>query len=333
MTQLGTRNWELGTFLPRLLLAALLAFGSEVLAWTNPVAHTQLDWLLRIPAYLILSAFLLDLIARYRVRDLFGVLVLAGIYALLYALVINPVYAFSDIPRTLVTRVMGAQALIAAEMIGLFLALAGGANRRAGRRLLVGSVVVGLAWGLWVRWWPEAEGYPLVSSLTMLAYGVAGLGLIGAALFLAARRSQDVVPNHLRLSRVQWGIAFLGLLALLVIQVFRGGVDGGGVFLSALILALCGVIVWFRGRAKGETLLDGRIPVQPAPVSTLIPALILFFAAAIATYNLPFIQVGAVTSLTFIGLGFTAYGLAWLPTISLVLGARSYLRQASQRQL
>src|SRR5512134_3791736 len=109
----------------RLLLAALLAYGSEVLVWTNPPGRPLLEWLLFAPGYLVLASILLDFVVRYRVRDLFGVLILAGFYSLSAALLLNPESMLIDMPRTLVTRVMGAHGLLAAEMIGLFLALTG----------------------------------------------------------------------------------------------------------------------------------------------------------------------------------------------------------------
>jgi hypothetical protein len=320
-------------FTPRLLLAALLFFGSEVLAWTNPLGHSLLDWLILIPGYLILASILLDLTVRYRVRDLFGGLVLAGIYALLYALLLNPAYAFTDTARTLVTRVMGAQGLISAEMLGLFLLLTGGLGRRAHRLLLVGCLIVGLAWGIWVRWWPPDEGLEQVSLVTMLAYGVGGLALIAALLAYAAPRTAALTPDFMRLSRVGWGACVLLLVAVFVFRLLQGAIDTTALVLTPLILLICWAILWYRERAKGRSLLDGHIPIQaPPPLKWLLP-LVVFFAAAILTYNLPLIQVEQANQLTLIGVGFTAYGLAWLPTVSLVLGARGYLKQMSQRQL
>jgi hypothetical protein len=48
---------------------------------------------------------------------------------------------------------------------------------------------------------------------------------------------------------------------------------------------------------------------------------------------LPAIQLGTLTPFTLIGLGFTAYGLAWLPTVSVYLGFSTYLRQIEARRL
>ncbi len=65
-----------------ILLALLLMFGSEILVWTNPPGRPLLQWLLLIPGYLALSAVLLDFTVRYRVRDVFGALLLTGVYSL-----------------------------------------------------------------------------------------------------------------------------------------------------------------------------------------------------------------------------------------------------------
>jgi hypothetical protein len=93
----------------RLLLALLFALMSEVAVWRDPSARAALDLLL-IPAYLILATLVLDLAARYRVRDGFGVLLLAGIYALLNALSPNPALMGAN-PATLAAQVLGTQAL------------------------------------------------------------------------------------------------------------------------------------------------------------------------------------------------------------------------------
>ena len=58
------------TLFVRLLLAVLLAFGSEVLLWTNPTGRSVLEWLVLLPGYFVLSTALLDLMLRYTRRTL-----------------------------------------------------------------------------------------------------------------------------------------------------------------------------------------------------------------------------------------------------------------------
>lgn len=349
-----------------ILLALLLAFGSEILVWTNPVGRPLLEWVLLIPGYLALSAVLLDFIVRYRVRDLFGALLLTGIYALAGALVLNPASTLNDMPRTLVTRIMGAHALIAAEMVGLFLVLTG--SKSTNRNLLIGCAVVGLAWGIWVKHWPQEEGYSAVSLTTMLAFGAGGIALIVVYLYVVLPRWQgtpfktspynplsvdsdgatspvilrgkvgsptvsDDSLNVLLLTRRDWMIIIAALAVLLVVRLLQGQVIGAGLILCPLLMVLCWGILWFRERKRGDTLLDGRLPIRPMALSYLILAAGLFLAVGIFAYNLPDIQFGTITPFTLIGLGFTAYGLAWLPTVSLVLGVQGYLRQLATRKM
>ncbi len=321
-------SWSL-----RLLLAAALAFGSEILIWTNPPGRTLADVLLLIPGYLILGAMLLDFIVRYRTRDLFGVLVLAGFYSLAAALALNPASTLNELPRTLVTRVMGAHALLAAEMIGLLLALTGGAAPRRRRTLLIGSVFVGLAWGMWVRWWPADAGLPDVPLLTMLLYGAGGVALLAGLLIMARRSTRDLTPDALRLSVRGWVVIVVVLSALIIVRLLNRELTPDALLLVALLLALSWAILWFRGRTKGRTLLDGCVPVQTPTLVTLLSALAIFTGVAIFAYNLPRIQLGEVYQLTLITLGFTAYGLAWLPSVSLILGAQAYIRQIQTRKM
>lgn len=326
-----------------LLLALLLMFGSEILVWTNPVGRPIWEWLLLIPGYLALSAVLLDFIVRYRIRDIFGALLLTGIYSLSAALILNPSSTLNDLPRTLVTRVMGGHALIAAEMIGLYLVLTGGGGQSR-RNLWIGCVIVGMAWGIWVKNWPLDEGFGAVSLPVMLAFGVGGIALIVVYLYGVLPRISVLTtaitnsePNDplsiLLLNRRGWLIMAAVLGVLLAVRLLQGQLSNIGLLLCPVLLVLCWGILWFRGRKRGDTLLDGRVPVRPLGLSNFLVAAVLFLGVAILAYNLPDVKFGTLTPFTLIGLGFTAYGLAWLPTVSLVLGVQGYLRQLATRRM
>lgn len=320
------------SYLPRLLLAALLLFGSEILFWLNPDGRPIADWLLLIPGYIVISALLLDLLARFRVRDLFGALILTGLYGLLASLLLNPQTAFADMPRTFITRVVGAHALLGLEMFGLFLALTGGERPSLRRSLFIGCLFIGLSWGFWVRWWPPDAGYGLVTLPMVLAYGAAGLLLIVVLLFASVRVTLLTVDD-LRLSRRGWSVVLIVLLALAAVRLLRTELPVEPSLLALLLIGLCLVMLWFRRRAGGRTLLDGHIPVVPPPLITLLLAAALFLVSAVAAYQLPLIEVAGVNQLLLIGVGFTAYGVAWLPAVSLALGLQAYLRQIQKRQL
>jgi hypothetical protein len=281
-----------------------------------------------------LAALLLDLILRQRIRDLIGVMLLSGIYGLLASLLLNPQTAFVDLSITLVTRVMGGHTLLGLEMIGLFLALTGG-TRRGRYLLLAGSGVVGLAWGFWVRWFPVLDERPYgeVSLTTMLAYGAVGVIVIALLWRVAVKKSAQLSPEHLRLSGRAWGALLIVLLALLIVRAMQGVMDVAALIAIPALVGLCLVILWFRRSDKTGTLLDGRIPLRPLPVLWAgITAAFLFFMGILA-YSLPLIEAANLNQLTLIILGFMAYGMGWLPLVSMILGVRAAGRLTRERRL
>ncbi|MBZ0292828.1 MAG: hypothetical protein K8L99_09735, partial [Anaerolineae bacterium] len=173
-------------WLMRGLLAALLLFGGEVLLWPNPTAYDLLDWLLRGAGYLALSALLLDWMARYHVHELFGLLVLTGVYGLLAGLLFGS--AALDLPYRMVTLALGAYTALG---LGAWLVLL----RRGLWLLGAGS---GIAWGIWVQWGP----YP-AELAQMLAYGLVLLAVIGVLM----RGAREATPATLHLP--EWALVLL----------------------------------------------------------------------------------------------------------------------------
>lgn len=321
-------------WLARLLLAACLAYGSEILLWNDPLARTPLDLLLLSLGYVALAALLLDLLTRWRVRDLFGLMTVAGVYGLLSALLLNPAVTLFDAPRTVVSRVMGAHTLLGLEMLVLFLALTGG--RRLRWVLVIGAGAVGLAWGAWVRWSPMQYDifYAVAPFEVMLLLGVAGLALILMLTLLLYRQPVPLTPDALRLSTRKLALAGLVGALLAFVRLTQAVYDGPAVFLTLVLLLLCLAILWFRRGTRLMPVLAHHFPLRRLPVAWAGLALALFFWAATLMYHLPLIGDEEVFNQgLFVVFGFTLYGLGWLPTVSLVLGARAYIRQVQATPL
>lgn len=305
------------TLIYRLLLAALLWFASTVVLWT-PIP-SALD-ALTLFGYYAVSAALLDLATRYRARDLYALLTLAGMYGLLAALFMHPATALIDMPRTLFTRAMGAHALMG--LIALVSYLAAG---KTGARAL-GAFVIGGAYGAWARWsplelWGAAEPTPL---LTLALSAGIGMVVIAALALVAARVER---PRDLRLSPLGWLLVSGMGAALLLFHAARGRVDG---VTAVIVLTLAGfgaAILWFQKRAKGATLLDRAPPFTPRHG---LPLLIGFGIGMAVSSLLPRTDPDAVAVLAGV---FTAYGVIWLPAVSLILGARAFARQARALKL
>lgn len=295
-----TRIWLL-----RGLLAALLLMGGEVVLWADPATHSPLDWLLRATGYLALSALLLDWMARYQVRELFGLLALTGVYGLLAGLFVGSADLLHPLYRV-VTLALGAYTALGLAAWQVLL-------RRGLWWLGAG---VGLAWGIRVQ-----AASPTAELSQMLLYGGLLLAIIGI-LWWAAR---DIPPAKLNLP--EWVLVLAALAGLLGLRWNTRGVDPLLLIISGVLVAYCWMMLWFQQRSGRPTLLDTP---QPVSAFTLLIAACLFLAGGVVGYGIPF---GSGQQRDVIMALFTAFGMVWLPTVSLVVGVRAYRSATRQKQL
>jgi hypothetical protein len=313
-------------------MAASLFTGSEILFWNDPLGRPAWDWPLMAVLYLCLGAIVLDLLTRYRVHDVWGWMTVAGVYGLLAGLLIHPATGLADLPRTLITRVMGAHTLLGFEMIGLALMLVGGHLRRWRWGMVPGCLVIGLAWGVWVRWSPDASELDLwaLTLETMLATGLIALLMIFVLLRLTLRRAALLSTPALRLDLRTYALIVLVMTAALVLRVAQGVITGPGLLITAILLALCAAVLWFRKDTRRRSLIENRVPFRsPSGVWLALVTAILLWAGTLG-YSLPQIGNPRPAQFDFIVIGFALYGAAWLPTVTLVLGLRAYIRQTQR---
>ncbi len=324
LRSLTQHSWTL-----RLLLAALLAFASHVILWT-PIPGI-IDAVLLALGYLALSSLLLEIAARYRLRDLFGLLTLAGIAGMANGLILNPQSALIEVPRTLISRAMGGQAIAGLIALALFLALTNGSLRS--RRILIVTLIlaalIGVGWGTWGHWSSQFfDNGVEVAPLRLLFDGALGLMLITLALTVERAASS----TDLRLDSRGWAFTLIVLVGLLVLHLLQGQVDVLSLSLLVTLSAFAIMILWFQKRQKGATLLDH---VASAPVSWAqwIALVIVFALGGVVGYLLPHSSADVNDPVAVIGAIFTAYGLIWLPALTIVLGARAFTRQARAMRL
>ncbi|MEL6149363.1 MAG: hypothetical protein AAFR22_14675 [Chloroflexota bacterium] len=305
----------------RLFLAACLFFGSEVLVWTD---ITRPVWLLllSLPGYLVLAALLLDLTVRFKVREIFGLLVLAGVYALCAGFFLNPAATLNALPTSLITRVMGAQTIAGAFGIGLFLALLDGIPNR--RLFLLLSGVSGFFWGAWARGYPTVIEMPVVGLVPAVSAAVT-IGVILAAVYAVAPRATDVTGDALRLTRMEWLMIFGVLVALLILWMVRGAISANAASAVMTLLVYCVLILWFQDRPEARTLFTKRLPAgSPPNLALYAVALLIFVGVGAAAYQIPVPGAREPGVLTVLLIVVGALGLVWLPVVSVVLGVRAY---------
>lgn len=316
-------------WLPRLLLAALFAFGSEVLLWLEPQHRPLIDWLYLIPGYIALATVVLDLAARYRIRNVYDVMILMAIYGLAAGFLLNPETALVDFPRTLATRVLGGHTFLGFEMFGLFLVLTGGANKHYARLLLGGALIVGFAWGIWVRWSPELTDRMTDAASLQIMFSIAAIFLliIGVLSLLTMRFSRNVTQADLVLSPLEIAGIAVVLIGVFLVRAVQDVIVVDAILLTAGLIALCGGIIWSRESAVQRTLLDAHFPPAPPQWLWCIGALIVFGATTILVYDLPLVEIAGQNQLTLIEYVFAGLGFGWLPFVAAIISTRAIDRQ------
>ena len=323
------RSPVIGAWLTRLLVAALLLFGVEVLLWIDPPSRSALDWLLLAVGYLALATLTLDFAARYRIRDIYDAMLLAAVIGLSGAVFLNPETTFDDVPRTLVSRAIGGHSVMSLYMIGLFMALTARYNRRYRRRVVLFAVWLGFFWGVWVRWSPSESDW-LSDDVTLETMYLAAAVTLGAALCLfgAGRRySGGLTPGAFILPPVGLAVLTLVVLIALILRALDGTLDGTGLFVAALLAILSAMTLWYRRTEGGVIMLDAHIPgVALSPAWITLTAAAFVWAAALA-YHLPLVELVGINQLELMEFLFVAAGFIWLPLVALVFSSRAIDRQ------
>jgi hypothetical protein len=319
----GLRIWGI-----RLLLAFLLLFAMEILAWSRALGTPLLEWVLLLPGYLALACGLLDQFVRYRIRDVYGVLALAGVAGLIGGAAFHPVFTMGDLPLTLASRSMGALTLLCAEVLGLLVVLCGRHGGQARLYWWLGCGIVGAAWGFWVAGWPQTTGQAPVTLAEVLAVGGLSVIVIGG---LGLMLRGPLPGAALRLEWRGWSLVSLVLLGIVVYRVLSGVLPLPWLLIIGLLLLLCWSINWYRSRLKSDPLLPEVL--DPPPLWSLGVAGVIFLGVAVLVFLLPPVEIAGITPVDVIALGFVGYGLGWLPLVTILLGAQGYLGQLARRKM
>ncbi len=318
------RHW------PRVTLAVAWAIGGEVLAWSFPPDRPLIDWALILAGYAALAYAMIDLAVRWRMRDLYGVAALGGLAALVYALFMNPQATLTEIPRTLVTRALGAHGLILMGMLLLWLILLDVLPLK--RLILPIAVVMGLCWGTWVRYGPllTALRAPVIDVNTFSVIGVAIAAAIGLIAY-AGTRVETVEPERLMLDPYEGAAVAAVLMALLYRQLDLAAVDMVARGLVVGLIGLCLAMMWFR---KDSTRTFFHAPVRLRPPWALIAgSFLLFLIAGSVAFGAPVIGGEEFSQIDAVVLLFGFFGLAWMPGVAVILGLRAVLREVSADSL
>lgn len=321
-------------WLLRGLLALLLMLAVEVLFWNDPAGRSLVEWPILLVGYLILATIALDLLMRYRVRDVWGVMVVVGIVCALNGLFLNPQSALDEGAQSLLSRSLGAYWFISLEMLGLFLVLIGGHSWENRRPLLIGALAVGFFWAVWVKWYPAffpgafraVTIYELFQTLALVA-----IPTLLLALFV--RRRSTITAERLRISWQGYAVAGLLAMLLLIYQTLQNRyLDAVGILLSLIVVGVLWTMLWFRAETQKPPLLALYLNADPVPLGWLLLTLVAFVGMAVLGYATDtLVNLLGFNQFTLLNLVFSLVGAIWIPLAAAVIGIRGITRQMQMR--
>lgn len=320
---------NLNVWLLRVTFGVMLLFGNEILLWQDPPLRSLPDWGLLLLGYIAISAILLDLAVRYRVNDVYLVMLMTCIGALLIGLLINPRLFLADFPRHLLTRVIGASAFITIEMWGLLIALIGGHIRRYRRNFIGFGLIVGFNWGVWAHYaytlkgWSSAPAQPM----QLVIYAGICLGIISIGVLIWRTRYQPSDnPLMLRMNIIEWCSIGIILTVLFIIQGLGNIYTGAEIIVSLILIVICWLGLWANRPEKGKMLLDAHFPPQTSFL-WVFGAFFTFIIGGILGYGLPLLNINGFSQLYLLELAFAGIGFIWLPLVAAVLAVRGIEKQ------
>lgn len=316
----------IGAWLLRGLLAALLFFGMEVLFWTQLHNYTALDWGVRVVGYALVSIACLDVLVRYRCRDIYDAMTVYAGAGLLIALLVAPQIAYAQLPVTLITRTLGGYTVLGFYTFGLLLMLLNSQQRRYRLYTLGFASWLGLFWGVWTRWMPTLGTlFDAVAPTTFI--GVAALSLTSVLVFYALLvRHTSHTPltlNTLKLSRIAWLLLLLGFIGLFMVQALQATLTISMVLTTLALLTLCWLVLWFRRSERPRILLERHLPLVPLSLVWLLATLLAFIGGTALGYALPLAGFGQYHQLWLMQIFLAIAGAIWLPLIATVSAARA----------
>lgn len=314
---------------PRLLLAALFLTGAQVLLWLEPLQRPLTDWLILIAGAVALATITLDLMVRFRVRDVYDVMVVTVVYAVSSAFLLDPTTALIDFPFTFITRVMGAHTLISFEMLALFLALTAGQFSAYRRFALMGAVIVGFAWGVWVHWSPELTPRieePVTLATMFIVLGVAMIVIAGLYV-MTLRVTRKTQASDYLLSPLGWAVMAIVLIVIFLVRAANETLVPGALLPIIGVIAVCVGIIWSRSSNKGRMLLNAHFPPTAPPILWVIMPCAVFVLMTAFVYDLPLVELAGFNQLTVIEFAFAVVGFGWLPFVAAITSTRAIARQ------
>lgn len=312
----------------RLSFGALLLLFSEWIVWQTPTSYNLLEWIALAGIYLAMAAVMLDLIVRLKISEIGNLLLLGGFYGLVNGTIISHV-ATSDLPLSLIVRPLSAQPLAFIGALAAFQLLT--SERATGPLHFIITFIVGLVWGVWVRWFPIISDAPIPAVEIETAVAALAIGLVAVLVIRLVLPPENINRREDWLLNPVEGLLAGGiLLVTLVVGYTQRHISGVGLGIVLALLAFMMVTLYITLPARRKESLLAAItpPRKPNPAAWVI-LIIPFLVAGWIGYNLPGSGDSAPQSDLLFG-ALMGFGIVWLPAVSSVMGVRAFMQLARE---
>jgi len=308
----------------RLIFGAMLMVFSEIIMWENPTAHTFPEWIGRAILYLVLGALTIHLAVWLQVREIAGLAMLSGLYGLLSGVLINH-DALIGLPLGLVVHALGLQTGAALYALLFFIAVMKG---RQPTRLEIGiAVVIGILWGIWLKWYPiqKSVGWEPTTIETATLYLIGGAVIVGVLLMVIAPSFRVVREDDLTLKLWEWPIVIIPLVIALIL----GLLDPTVIPLFPLLVAIAvGIVIvgalWIQRVPNEPSIMAEMLFSLPNPVTFVFLGIAVLLAGTFSATLIGDNPDSIIGIVTYILIGII--GSLWLPAASALIGVRVYRR-------
>lgn len=309
---------------PRLGFTLLLLTFGEFVAWHQASTYSLIDWLVVALIYFSLTLITLDLIARFQIHDWKGILLVGGVFGIAQSALISLTF-YENIPISIVLYGTGSQTLMFVLAYNAFLLLY--TDTIPTRLLFIITPILGVAYGIWVKWFPQIESInlPVPEMGESLPYTLIAL-ILSALIIFIMRLPAEIKRYDWMMLPMEW-VFSSGVILVTILLRFNGDYIQStfGAIIAIILTFMLILLIWFSHSSLPKQNIVWSIKIAPQQ-QTIINWVMMFLPFALTAwlgYSIPADGNDSIQGTLFFGI-IIAFGVLWLPIVSTLISIRVF---------